>query len=180
MKKGMMLALAMLLALSAAACGKAADNTAVITMETGEVIEIKLDPEQAPLTVENFKKLVEEGFYNGLTFHRIEDGFVLQGGDPEGTGMGGPGYTIKGEFSLNGVENEISHVRGVVSMARNNLSYDSAGSQFFITLGDATFLDGGYAAFGTLDEDSMEQVDAIVARYWEDGVTPVMKTVEVK
>lgn len=180
MKKGIVLAVAALLALGIAACGKASDNTAVITMETGEVIEIKLDPEQAPLTVENFKKLVEEGFYNGLTFHRIEDGFVLQGGDPEGTGMGGPGYTIKGEFSLNGVENKISHVRGVISMARNNQSYDSAGSQFFITLGDATFLDGGYAAFGTLDEDSMEQVDAIVAQYWKDGVTPVMKTVEMK
>lgn len=180
MKQKLWILLAALLVLCGAGCGKDSGDIAVITMETGETIEIKLDAEQAPITVENFKKLVDEGFYDGLTFHRIEEGFVIQGGDPEGTGVGGPGHTIKGEFSQNGVENNLSHVRGVVSMARNNISFDSAGSQFFITLGDATFLDGGYAAFGTVDEDGMEQVDAIVARYLEDGKTPVMKTVELK
>ena len=138
-----------------------------------------LDGEQAPITVENFAKLAKEGFYDGLTFHRIEPGFVIQGGDPNGNGTGGPGYQIKGEFSANGVENTISHVRGVVSMARAQ-DYDSAGSQFFITLDDATFLDGQYAAFGTVDEESMKVVDAIVEQYLQDGKAPVMKSVTVE
>ena len=124
-------------------------------------------------------KLAKEGFYDGLTFHRIEPGFVIQGGDPNGNGTGGPGYQIKGEFSANGVENTISHVRGVVSMARAQ-DYDSAGSQFFITLDDATFLDGQYAAFGTVDEESMKVVDAIVEQYLQDGKAPVMKSVTVE
>ncbi len=108
---------------------------------------LELDASQAPITVENFMELAESGFYDGLTFHRIMDGFMIQGGDPEGNGTGGSDKTIKGEFSANGVENNISHVQGVISMARAK-PYDSASSQFFITVADSTFLDGNYAAFG--------------------------------
>ena len=159
--------------------GETTVSKATITMEDGQQIHMTLDGEQAPITVENFAKLAKEGFYDGLTFHRIEPGFVIQGGDPNGNGTGGPGYQIKGEFSANGVENTISHVRGVVSMARAQ-DYDSAGSQFFITLDDATFLDGQYAAFGTVDEESMKVVDAIVEQYLQDGKAPVMKSVTVE
>ena len=151
-------------------------NKATITMENGEKIHIQLDEDQAPITVENFVELVQDGFYDGLTFHRIEPGFVIQGGDPLGNGTGGPGHTIKGEFKANGVNNTISHERGVISMARAQ-DYDSAGSQFFITLDDATFLDGQYAAFGTVDEESMEVVDAIVEQYLTDGKAPVMESI---
>lgn len=151
-------------------------NKATITMENGEKIHIQLDEDQAPITVENFVELVQDGFYDGLTFHRIEPGFVIQGGDPLGNGTGGPGHTIKGEFKANGVNNTISHERGVISMARAQ-DYDSAGSQFFITLDDATFLDGQYAAFGTVDEESMEVVDAIVEQYLTDGKVPVMESI---
>ena len=108
----------------------------------------------------NFLKLAKSGFYDGLTFHRIIDGFMIQGGDPEGTGYGGSDETIKGEFTQNGVENGISHVRGVISMARNGRDMDSASSQFFIVQSDSTFLDGQYAAFGHVT-DGMEIVDAI-------------------
>lgn len=151
-------------------------NKATITMENGAKIHIQLDDEQAPITVENFVELVQDGFYDGLTFHRIEPGFVIQGGDPQGNGTGGPGHTIKGEFKANGVNNTISHERGVISMARAQ-DYDSAGSQFFITLDDAAFLDGQYAAFGTVDEESMEVVDAIVEQYLTGGKAPVMESI---
>lgn len=156
--------------------GEDSVNKATITMENGEKIHIQLDEDQAPITVENFVELVQDGFYAGLTFHRIEPGFVIQGGDPLGNGTGGPGHTIKGEFKANGVNNTISHERGVISMARAQ-DYDSAGSQFFITLDDATFLDGQYAAFGTVDEESMEVVDAIVEQYLTDGKAPVMESI---
>lgn len=156
--------------------GEDSMNKATITMENGEKIHIQLDEDQAPITVENFVELVQDGFYDGLTFHRIEPGFVIQGGDPQGNGTGGPGHTIKGEFKANGVNNTISHERGVISMARAQ-DYDSAGSQFFITLDDATFLDGQYAAFGTVDEESMEVVDAIVEQYLTDGKAPVMESI---
>ena len=156
--------------------GEDSMNKATITMENGEKIHIQLDDEQAPITVENFVELVQDGFYDGLTFHRIEPGFVIQGGDPQGNGTGGPGHTIKGEFKANGVNNTISHERGVISMARAQ-DYDSAGSQFFITLDDATFLDGQYAAFGIVDEESMEVVDAIVEQYLTDGKAPVMESI---
>ena len=132
-----------------------------IEMEDGGRIVLELDPSVAPITVKNFLDLTNKGFYDGLIFHRVISGFMIQGGDPEGTGMGGPGYGIKGEFALNGVENSISHKRGVVSMARSR-SYDSAGSQFFIVHADSPHLDGQYAAFGRVVE-GMEVVDAIAA-----------------
>ena len=131
----------------------------VIEMENGGKIELELDAKAAPITVENFKKLVREGFYDGLIFHRVISGFMIQGGCPEGTGMGGPGYHIKGEFAANGVENPIKHVRGVISMARAQ-DPDSAGSQFFIMHADAPYLDGQYAAFGKVIS-GMEVVDQI-------------------
>ena len=130
-----------------------------ITMENGKVIRIELDASAAPLTVENFEKLVKEGFYDGLTFHRIIPGFMIQGGDPDGTGMGGPGYGIKGEFASNGWTNPLKHTRGVISMARSMMP-NSAGSQFFIMHKDAPHLDGDYAAFGKVVE-GIEVVDEI-------------------
>jgi Peptidyl-prolyl cis-trans isomerase (rotamase) - cyclophilin family len=132
-----------------------------ITMENGKVIRVQLMPEIAPGTVENFEKLVNEGFYNGLTFHRVIPGFMVQGGCPDGTGMGGPGYTIKGEFAKNGIPNSIEHTRGVISMARS-ADPNSAGSQFFIMHADAPHLDGQYAAFGKVVE-GIEVVDEIAA-----------------
>ena len=120
-----------------------------ILMENGGVIELELYPDKAPITVANFEKLVSEGFYNGLTFHRIIEGFMIQGGDPQGTGMGGSDENIKGEFALNGVNNDISHKRGVISMARA-MDPNSASSQFFICHADSEFLDGQYAAFGKM------------------------------
>ena len=124
------------------------------------VIALELDADIAPITVTNFIKLVKQGFYNGLTFHRIIDGFMIQGGDPLGTGMGGSDEKIKGEFIANGVANSISHVRGVISMARAGYSYDSASSQFFIVHEDSLFLDGQYASFGKVTS-GMEIVDKI-------------------
>lgn len=131
----------------------------LITMEDGGEIELELYPETAPLTVENFEKLAGQGFYDGLTFHRVIPGFMIQGGCPEGTGAGGPGYTIKGEFSSNGVKNDLKHTRGVISMARTMIP-DSAGSQFFIMHADAPHLDGQYAAFGKVIR-GLEVVDRI-------------------
>lgn len=122
-------------------------------------IKAELDGDTAPITVANFLKLAESGFYDGLTFHRIIDGFMIQGGDPKGNGTGGADKTIKGEFSQNGVENKLSHVRGTLSMARSQ-DMDSASSQFFIVQSDSTFLDGQYAAFGTVTE-GMDLVDKI-------------------
>ena len=130
-----------------------------ITMESGDAITLELYPEIAPITVENFVSLVKEGFYNGLIFHRVIAGYMIQGGDPLGSGFGGSDKTIKGEFKLNGVENNLSHERGVISMARSQMP-NSASSQFFICHADATFLDGQYAAFGRVI-DGMETVDDI-------------------
>ena len=132
-----------------------------ITMENGKEIKIELYPNVAPVTVENFKKLVQEGFYDGLIFHRVISGFMIQGGCPEGTGMGGPGYCIKGEFFFNGVKNDLRHKRGVLSMARSS-SPNSAGSQFFIMHADAKHLDGQYAAFGKLTS-GLDVLDAIAS-----------------
>ena len=131
-------------------------------MENGGVITAELYPEIAPNTVANFVNLVESGFYNGLIFHRVIPGFMIQGGDPQGTGMGGPGYTIKGEFARNGFrENTLRHTRGVLSMARSMMP-NSAGSQFFIMHADAPHLDGDYAAFGKVI-DGLDVVDAIAS-----------------
>jgi len=132
-----------------------------ITMENGDVIKAELYPEIAPNTVNNFISLVQKGFYDGLIFHRVINGFMIQGGCPQGTGMGGPGYCIKGEFTMNGVKNNLSHKRGVLSMARAQAP-NSAGSQFFIMHADGDFLDGQYAAFGAVTE-GIEVVDAIAA-----------------
>lgn len=123
-------------------------------------IKLELDADTAPITVTNFINLAESGFYDGLTFHRIIDGFMIQGGDPEGTGMGGSGQNIIGEYAANGHENNISHRRGVISMARNSYDYNSASSQFFIVQSDSTFLDGDYAAFGHVTS-GLEVVDNI-------------------
>lgn len=131
----------------------------VIEMENGKEIEIELYPEIAPITCENFEKLVKSGFYDGLIFHRVIRGFMIQGGCPDGTGMGGPGYQIKGEFASNGVKNDLRHTRGVISMARSMMP-DSAGSQFFIMHEDAPHLDGQYAAFGKVIS-GIEVVDEI-------------------
>lgn len=133
---------------------------AAIDVKDYGVISVELDADTAPITVTNFVKLAQDGFYDGLTFHRIISGFMIQGGDPEGTGAGGSDETIKGEFSANGVENNISHVRGVISMARTEDSNDSASSQFFIMHKDYTGLDGQYAAFGHVT-DGMDFVDKI-------------------
>ena len=133
----------------------------VIKIKGGGTIKVKLDENAAPKTVENFKKLVKEGFYDGLTFHRVIKGFMIQGGCPKGTGTGGPGYSIEGEFSANGHENPLKHKRGVISMARS-MDPNSAGSQFFIMHADAPHLDGQYAAFGKV-VDGMDIVDEIAA-----------------
>lgn len=124
------------------------------------IIKLELYDDLAPITVKNYKKLVSEKFYDGLTFHRIMDGFMIQGGDPEGNGQGGSTETIKGEFQANGVTNILSHTRGVISMARSGNSYNSASSQFFIVQSDSVFLDGNYAGFGTVTE-GMDVVDNI-------------------
>lgn len=130
-----------------------------IEMENGKKIKIELYPDVAPITVANFEKLVNEGFYDGLIFHRVISGFMIQGGDPQGTGMGGSSEKIKGEFLANGVSNNLKHTRGVISMARSQ-NPDSASSQFFIMHKDAPHLDGQYAAFGRVVE-GMETVDEI-------------------
>ena len=139
-----------------------------IEMENGGVMKAELYPDTAPNTVNNFISLIQKSFYDGLIFHRVIPGFMIQGGDPDGVGMGGPGYSIRGEFSQNGFENSLLHTRGVLSMARA-MDPDSAGSQFFIMVDDAPHLDGGYAAFGKVIE-GMETADAIVdvKRDWND------------
>ena len=133
-----------------------------IKMQDGGIMTAELYPEVAPNTVNNFISLVKKGFYNGLIFHRVISGFMIQGGDPEGTGMGGPDYTIKGEFAANGFRNELKHDRGVLSMARAQHP-DSAGSQFFIMHADGHFLDGQYAAFGKLTsgENVLDRIAAV-------------------
>lgn len=139
-----------------------------IEMENGGVIRAELYPEVAPNTVRNFVSLVQKGFYDGTIFHRVIPGFMIQGGDPEGTGMGGPGYGIKGEFAMNGFKNDLKHTTGVLSMARSQRP-NSAGSQFFIMVDDAPHLDGQYAAFGKVTE-GIDVAQAIVSspRDWSD------------
>lgn len=136
-------------------------NKVKIEMANGESIIVELDERVAPITVKNFQKLVAEHFYDGLIFHRVIAGFMIQGGDPQGTGMGGSKETIKGEFAVNGVNNTLSHERGVISMARSQF-YNSASSQFFICHADAKFLDGQYASFGKVIE-GIEVVDHIAS-----------------
>lgn len=151
-----------------------------ITMENGKQIRLELYPEIAPITVENFIKLVKQGFYDGLTFHRIIPGFMIQGGCPDGTGMGGPGWQIKGEFASNGVKNPLKHTRGVISMARS-MMLNSAGSQFFIMHEDAPHLDGQYAAFGKVIEgmDVVDEIAQTPTGFQDRPLKPVvMKKVE--
>ncbi len=153
----------------------------IIEMEDGGLMKGELYPEQAPLSVENFVKLAEEGFYNGLIFHRVIPGFMIQGGCPKGNGTGGPGHHIKGEFAANGVKNDLKHDRGVLSMARA-MDPNSAGSQFFIMVAQAPHLDGQYAAFGKVTE-GMDTADFIVAQkrdYSDKPLTPqVIKTITI-
>ena len=153
----------------------------IIEMENGKQIKIELYPDIAPISCENFEKLVKNGFYDGLTFHRVIPGFMIQGGDPRGNGTGGPGYTIKGEFTMNGFRNDLKHSRGVLSMARA-MDPNSAGSQFFVMVADAPHLDGQYASFGKVTE-GMDTADYIVAqrRDWNDRpLEPqVIKTITV-
>ncbi|MDD4543423.1 MAG: peptidylprolyl isomerase [Clostridia bacterium] len=144
---------------------------AIITMNDLSTMTLELYSNIAPITVENFTKLAKSGFYDGLVFHRVIRNFMIQGGDPEGTGMGGPGHHIKGEFIANGVNNTIKHARGVISMARLN-DYDSAGSQFFIMHKDSVHLDGQYAAFGKVIE-GIETVDAIAQQKTDYSDRPV-------
>ena len=152
------------------------------TMENGDVMKAELYPDVAPNTVNNFVSLVKKGFYDGLIFHRIIAGFMIQGGDPDGTGMGGPGYSIKGEFNYNGFDNSLKHSRGVLSMARAPHPA-SAGSQFFIMHANAPHLDGQYAAFGKLieGEDVLDKIASVDTDYSDRPRKPqVMKTVTVE
>ena len=153
-----------------------------ITMENGDVIKAELYPDIAPNTVNNFISLINKGFYDGVIFHRVIKGFMLQGGDPEGTGMGGPGYEIRGEFSSNGFKNDLKHTPGVLSMARTMIP-DSGGSQFFIMHKDAPHLDGDYAAFGKVTE-GMDIVDKIAEKETDMQDRPrspqVLQTVTVE
>lgn len=162
----------------AVGCDSKEENEDTEGVVSGEII-LELYPEIAPITVENFVKLVRDGFYDGLTFHRIVSGFMIQGGDPNGDGSGGSSEKIKGEFSENGVENTLSHERGVISMARSN-DMDSASSQFFICHADATTLDGKYAAFGKVIEgmdvvDKLAAVEVSLNAYGTEKSVPVVK-----
>ena len=147
----------------------------IIEMDNGAVIKIELDDKAAPITAANFRKLVKEGFYDGLTFHRVIKGFMIQGGDPTGTGMGGSEKTIKGEFSSNGVNNPLRHTRGVISMARS-MNPDSASSQFFIMHQDAPHLDGSYAAFGKVVEgiEAVDEIASVRTNFRDKPLTPVV------
>ena len=159
-----------------------ANPIVTFTMENGDVMKAELYPEIAPNTVNNFVNLVQKRFYDGLIFHRVIAGFMIQGGDPEGTGMGGPGYSIKGEFASNGFKNDLKHTRGVLSMARS-MRPDSAGSQFFIMHQNAPHLDGDYAAFGKLieGEDVLDKIAGVDTDYSDRPRKPqVMKTVTVE
>lgn len=152
------------------------------TMANGNIMKAELYPEIAPNTVRNFISLVKKGFYDGLTFHRVIAGFMIQGGDPEGIGTGGPGYHIPGEFSSNGFENNLKHTRGVLSMARA-AHPDSAGSQFFIMHADAPHLDGEYAAFGKLTEgeDALDEIAGVSVNWSDMPMVPqIMDTVTVE
>ena len=152
-----------------------ANPVVTITMDNGDVIKAELYPEIAPNTVNNFISLVKKGFYDGLIFHRVINGFMIQGGCPDGTGMGGPGYSIKGEFAQNGVKNELKHTEGVLSMARA-MHPDSAGSQFFIMHKNAPHLDGAYAAFGKVTE-GMDVVNQIAETDTDYSDRPLEKQV---
>ena len=150
-------------------------------MENGDVMKAELYPEIAPNTVNNFISLINKGFYNGLIFHRVIPGFMIQGGDPKGTGVGGPGYSIKGEFDANGVKNPLKHDRGVLSMART-MAPNSAGSQFFVMHANSPHLDGQYAAFGKVIEgiETVDNICAVRTDYNDRPKTPqVMKSVTV-
>lgn len=153
----------------------------VITLDSGKQIKLELYPEIAPISCENFEKLVRKGFYNGTCFHRVIKGFMIQGGCPDGTGTGGPGYEITGEFNANGIKNDLKHTKGVLSMARYQRP-DSAGSQFFIMHHDAPHLDGNYAAFGKVVE-GLDVVDEIATCKTGAGDRPVnpiiIETVEI-
>ena len=151
-------------------------------MENGGKMTVELYPETAPITVKNFVDLAKKGFYDGLIFHRVISGFMIQGGDPTGTGMGGPGYTIKGEFASNGVKNPTKHTRGVISMARSARP-DSAGSQFFIMHRDAPHLDGQYAAFGKMTDgfDTLDEIADVPTDYSDRPRKPQkIKTVTIE
>ena len=159
-----------------------ANPVVTITMDNGDVIKAELYPEIAPNTVNNFISLVNKGFYDGLIFHRVINGFMIQGGDPEGTGMGGPGYGIKGEFAQNGFANDLKHSAGVLSMARSMMP-NSAGSQFFIMHKDAPHLDGAYAAFGKIIEgmDVVNKIAEVATDYSDRPMEDQrMKTVTVE
>lgn len=175
----MLLILSMILTLCG--CEKEENPMVEIEMENGGVMRLELYPDIAPITVENFLDLVNEGFYDGLIFHRVINNFMIQGGDPTGTGMGGSENTIKGEFAQNGVKNDLSHTRGVISMARSQ-SYDSASSQFFIVHQDSTYLDGSYAAFGKM-VDGYDVLDEIATTPTDSNDKPltdqVIKTIRV-
>ena len=151
-------------------------------MEGGGLIKLEMDPSAAPNTVKNFKYLADKGFYNGLIFHRVIPGFMIQGGCPDGTGMGGPGYHIKGEFAMNGFNNTIRHKRGVISMARA-MHPDSAGSQFFIMHADSPHLDGQYAAFGKVAEgiEVVDEIASVHTDFLDKPLNPVvMKRVYIE
>lgn len=153
-----------------------------ITMENGDVMKLELYPDIAPISVNNFISLINKKFYDGLIFHRVIKGFMLQGGDPEGTGCGGPGYSIKGEFSANGVDNSLKHTEGVLSMA-HSMHPDSAGSQFFIMHKNAPHLDGSYAAFGKIIEgmDVVNKIAEVPTDYSDRPLADqIMKTVTVE
>ncbi len=158
-----------------------ANPIVTIEMENGKQIKVELYPEIAPNTVNNFISLINKGYYNGLIFHRVINGFMLQGGCPEGSGMGGPGYSIKGEFSMNRFDNDLKHTEGVISMARSQMP-NSAGSQFFIMHKNSPHLDGSYAAFGKVTEgmDVVNEIADVPTDYSDRPTTPqVMKTVTV-
>ena len=150
-----------------------ANPIVTITMENGDVMKAELYPEIAPNTVNNFISLVNKGFYNGLIFHRVIRGFMIQGGCPDGNGMGGPGYGIKGEFSQNGIKNDLKHTPGVLSMARSMMP-NSAGSQFFIMHKNSPHLDGAYAAFGKVTEglDVVDKIACVQTDYNDRPMTP--------
>lgn len=175
----MLLVLSMILTLCG--CEKEENPMVEIEMENGGIMRLELYPDIAPITVENFLDLVNDGFYDGLIFHRVINNFMIQGGDPTGTGMGGSENTIKGEFAQNGVKNDLSHTRGVISMARSQ-SYDSASSQFFIVHQDSTYLDGSYAAFGKM-VDGYDVLDEIATTPTDSSYKPltdqVIKTIRV-
>ena len=183
MKKLITAVLTLMLLLTLPTAAEGAQNpVATIEMADGGVITLELYPDVAPNTVANFIELANSGFYDGLIFHRVISGFMIQGGDPQGIGIGGPGYSIKGEFAANGFENDLSHERGVISMARANAP-DSAGSQFFFMHQDGTFLDGQYAAFGRVTS-GIEVVDQIAATQTDANDRPVedqrIKTIRVE